>query len=276
MSDENITGTEAEAAPTGATGQTSSWLDTLSEESRALAQARSWDNPEKVIESYRNLESLRGVPSDRLLTLPSADAEPEAWDAVYARLGRPEAPDKYELSIPEGVQVHQETVEGFREAAFKAGLTPQQANALAEWQINHSANLQQQTQAQSQEAIAAEDMGLRKEWGVAYDKNLNVARAAAKRFGADENIIESMEQSMGYSKTLKFFAEIGKAVGGEEAFESSEARTAGFQTMTPAEAKQRINDLMMDQEFRAKYLSGSKQHLQQIDTLQAMASARGG
>lgn len=272
MTDETTQGTEA--APVETAEPAASWMDQLSEDSRALAQARSWDNPEKVIESYRNLESLRGVPSDRLVTLPSKDADPSAWDAVYSKLGRPETADGYELNLPAEVQVNPDTVNNFKEVAYKVGLTPQQANALAEWQISHTASLQSEATQQTQTALAAEEQELQREWGVAYDKNLGVARAAAKRFGASEDLIDSLQQSMGYSKTLKFFAEIGKAVGGEDAFESADARTSGFSSMTPAEAKQRINDLMMDQEFRSQYLSGSKTHLQQIDHLQSMASGR--
>lgn len=87
-----------------------------------------------LAKGYAHLSRALGVPPDRLLKLPAADAGPTAWDAVHARLGRPEAPDGYDLPAPpDGVAVDPERLAGFRTTAHRLGLSNDQAAGLLQW-----------------------------------------------------------------------------------------------------------------------------------------------
>src|SRR5690606_12217572 len=79
-------------------------LDGLPEEARAEAAAEGWGGPAAAVESYRQLERLLGADkAGRGLVLPKGPEDVEGWRAVHARLGCPEAPEAYELDLPETV-----------------------------------------------------------------------------------------------------------------------------------------------------------------------------
>ena len=252
----------------------SSWLDTLGNDDRALAEARAWDTPDKALKSYRDLERLKGVPADRLVTLPGEEASPEEWRDVYTKLGAPETADQYEINIPPEVPLSQDRVNSFKNLAHELGLTKTQVQKLAEWDTNLMSEVQTQASEATDTQRQQEMQSLKKEWGAAYDQNIKVARAAARQFGASEEILDAMESAVGLHETLKFMHKVGAALS-EDSFETSEDRNGGFNVMSPAQANQKINDLMMDPEFKKKYLSGSKSHIQQINALQEMAHASG-
>lgn len=67
--------------------------------------------------------------------LPGNDATDEEWNALFAKLGRPEKPDGYGFEKPElpaEVQYNENLDKWFAEAAHKSNLLPKQAAALRE------------------------------------------------------------------------------------------------------------------------------------------------
>lgn len=77
---------------------------------------------------YDNAQSLIGRK-----TVPDADAPKEKWDEFYKSLGRPDAPDGYELSdsfeLPEEMDLSEYKSKASH-LAHQIGLTPKQANDL--------------------------------------------------------------------------------------------------------------------------------------------------
>jgi len=117
---------------------------------------------------------------DRAVVLPDEDAGKEQWDAFYAAVGRPEAPEGYELPADTDL------AEKFRQAAYEAGLTPSQAKGLAEW---FDATTREQVEAATQqiasetEAVKAQ---LKQEWGAEFDANLANIRRFGAKYGKDD------------------------------------------------------------------------------------------
>src|SRR5439155_23792244 len=70
------------------------------------------------------------------LRLPKPDAKPEdvdrAWGDIYTKLGRPESAEKYEFKIAKEMEkfLPEADVKAFKSAAFKAGLSTKQAQAV--------------------------------------------------------------------------------------------------------------------------------------------------
>lgn len=243
-----------------------SWLDNLDEEDRALAESRSWDSPKKALTSYRELERLKGVPPDRLVTLPGDEDDPEAWSSVYRKLGAPEKPDEYDIAI--NVQ-DENRLNQFREIAHKIGLTKKQAAALAEFDAQYLGSLSEQTTQQTQEQLQREEEALRKEWGDGYDRNIQTARKAAQQFGFTEEEIDKLQSITSYSEILKRFSQIGQTIGKEDTFEgASSSRTNNFNALTPAEARQRKMDLLNDENFRKQYMAGKPEAVERMSFLE--------
>lgn len=255
------------AAPAGAAGgegqgapaAAPSWYSTAPEELRGLAELKGWDVPEKALKSYRELEKFRGVPPERLLTLPDKDDSPE-WEGVHGKLGRPEKPEGYEI---EGADPE------LLAALHKEGLSKRQAKNLAGVLVSRAQAAQAAAAKQSDEAVQAEDAALRREWGAEYDANVKrgqeVAAKVFKAVGFEskeemDGFLDAMQKSAGkdgYSKTMKLFAFFGRNLG-EHGFVQGDAGAAQPFGMTPAAAKAAILALEADPAWQKRFLDDNK------------------
>src|SRR4030065_43092 len=89
--------------------------------------------------------------------------------------------------------------------------------------------------------------------GAAYDKNLQIARAAAKTFGLTTEVIDTLEDAMGLKATMTLLHNLGSRLG-EDSFEGGSGRLSS--AMSPAEAQARITSLKNDAGFRQKLING--------------------
>jgi hypothetical protein len=222
-----------------------------------------------ALESYRNLEKLRGVPAERLLTLPDpTTADEAAWGQVFDKLGRPKSAEEYGLEVPEGQDAS--FAKAMSAHLHKLGLTKQQGQELAKaWNAEQSAIGQRMLEEQKAAATADKE-ALAREWGAAHEKNLSVAQAAAKKFGADEALIGAMQEQIGYAKTLKFFQQIGAAMG-ESDFVDGKGQ--GLGVMTPEQAKAEIAQLKSDTAWVDRYIEGGKAEKDRMEALIRWANA---
>jgi len=120
------------------------------------------------------------------IPMPTNDSE---FQDVYKRLGRPEDATGYELNLPEtpeGYQVNESLMNGFKEQALKAGLNPTQASDLFNWYMGESIGSMSADQAENHKSFEEAEAQLKTDWGGAYDKNLVIANRAVKEFGGEE------------------------------------------------------------------------------------------
>jgi len=258
-------GTDTGAA--GSTGsQESSWNAGFDEETSAYVQNKGWQNPADILNSYRALEKFQGG-SKNLLELPGLDAEPEAWDSVYNKLGRPESPDQYELNMPENGD--NQLANWFKETAHKTGLTAKQAQSLFESYNELAGSQSQEMQAQMAQRADQEVMDLKKEWGQGFDAQIDAGRRAVQSLGYDEAKLGEIEQKLGTGEMLRLFASVGSKMG-EDSFVDGGRSDAGF-GITPAVARQQIADLKMDKQFMGEYLGGNPDAVSKMKRLMEQA-----
>lgn len=138
-----------------------------------------------VVKSYVEAQRLIGSS----LRMPKADAPPEEQERfladVYAKLGRPETPDKYEVTdptVPPGTPWDKEAVKQFLSEAHKAGLNSKQAQALLHW---YGGRLSQGMEVRTKE-MASTERALRDEWGNEFDRKLTLAQKAAGEIGGKD------------------------------------------------------------------------------------------
>lgn len=260
------TGADGGAPAAGGGGSSASWYGEVDGDLKGYIENKGWKGGADVVQGYRNLEKLVGVPQERLLKLPDKDDAPE-WGDVYNRLGRPETPDGYKLPVPEGGDPE------FAKAAsgwfHEAGLSAKQAVKVTEAWNKHMAEVVAQRDQQYQAQVQKDEGDLKREWGAAYDKHVQVAQAAARAFGLDAETIDKLEESMGFGKLMKFMHGIGSKLG-EDSFETGQGQS-GF-SLTPDAARNRIEALKKDEAWVQKYVNGDMEARNELERLLKLAN----
>jgi hypothetical protein len=114
---------------------------------------------------------------------------------------------------------------------------------------------------------------LRRDWGTAYDENIQAGRRFLNRFNIADEVRLQLEDSLGTKAFVSLAAEIGRGLGEHVAPTGAgpdSGREMGF-GMTPAAAKQRILELRTDNEFMANYVDGNLDAQQRMTKLHALA-----
>lgn len=202
---------------------------------------KGWKGPADVVGSYKSLETLVGADkAGRTIVLPKDEKDAEGIKAFRAKLGVPEAADKYELPAPPG--------EGgpnlIKEASgwfLEAGIPKAAAQGIVQKWNTHMESLikAQETEAQNQSARDVET--LRGEWGANFDANAEFARRFLTAAGWDDAKMAKYERAFGSATMLKDFFQWGKAVA-EPGF--STGGNEGGNTFSPD--KQRIQSQIQE------------------------------
>lgn len=233
-------------------GEDAPWWQSLgNEDLRGKVQNKGWKSPEDALNSYFALEKLRGVPAERLLSLPEDLNDAEAMAPVYQKLGlvAPEKPDDYGFASLEGSDP--EFAKTAQEGFHKLGIPKQYAEPLAKW-WNETIAAQTAAETQKWEEAAKTDMdALRQEWGGNYEPLMEQAKRAAKQFGFTAEEIGHMEAFTGAGSIYRRFAQIGEMIG-ESRFVQPDGGTKQSFTQTPESARATITQLMADKGFTEK------------------------
>jgi hypothetical protein len=250
-----------------ATAGSVDWTTGLNDELRGYVQNKGFKDPASVVDSYRNLEKLHGVPRERLLKLPEK-AEDPAWNDIYNRLGRPDKAEEYGLAAPEGSDGN------FAKMAagkfHELGLSKTQAQKLSEWWNGSVGDQAKQMQQERVNQLQQEQTALKKEWGAAYDQNVDLAKRAAGKFGLSKELIAKMEAHTGFSDIMKFMANVGTALG-EHNYVSGDSKNPGFGAMTPDAAMNEMNMLRNDSAWIQKFMNNDVEAKKRWDQLNKYA-----
>jgi hypothetical protein len=206
-----------------------------------------------LAKSYISAQQMIGADK---IVLPRTDATQEEWNNLYTKLGRPEAPDAYELGqgieFPAGFP-HDDKIDSFVKGLFhEAGLNPNQAATLYEgftkMQIEEFTNA---TNAQMQSVQAGLD-GLRSEWGGKFDTNVAMARQAIHAFGGEDVKALLNQNGLGdHPLLIKTFANIGASLAEDRAF-NERSGDGGF-VQSQDQARVEISKLQSDEGFMKAY-----------------------
>jgi hypothetical protein len=240
------------------------WYGTIADDGlRGYAQTKGFKDPAAVLESYRNFEKLQGVPQDRLLKLPEKDDDP-AWGDIYGKLGRPSDPTGYQLQF-EGDSA---LADRFAKTFHEAGISKSQAARLnTEWNAYVQELIEGDERERAQRS-GAELAELRGKWGAKFDENAELGRRAAREFGVAEDDFKQLEAALGTAKSLELFQRIGSRLGEAKSFDAGAGGGAsnGF-SMTPEQARARMEELRRDADWTAAYLNGDAAKKAEADRL---------
>lgn len=244
--------------------QDSDWIQSLDPNLQEYVSKKGFKNSKAVLESYINLEKLRGVPEDRLLKLPESSDDPR-WKEVYQKLGAPENAEGYEFS-----DIETDEAKGFAEWASKnfheLNITKSQAQGL----VKRYENLIKESQAEQEQlynkTVEQQEVELKKDWGAAFHQNIAKVRQTAKDLNIPGEAIDAMEKTMGYDGVMKFIHSLSTKIG-ESDFVGGDQAVNPNAKLTPDQAKAKIDALKKDKSFVDKYLSGDMEARQEMSRL---------
>lgn len=248
------------------------WHATIPEDkARAHVEAKGYKNPAELALANYNLTQLqRGDPT--VIGLPGTDATPEQMNEFYGRLGRPDAPEGYEFNFAEGVRVDDGMMSFARSTFHEAGLTPAQAQLVADKWNAYVAEANETSQTQITQQNDNELQELQTRWGADLEKNKAAGQRAMQALEVPPELVEKVEQSIGSAAIVELLAHIGRK-SDEGGFTTSNqgGDPNNPDTMTKEQAAAKITELQSDKEFQAKYTDRNHPgHKDAVDFMQRL------
>jgi hypothetical protein len=263
-----------EAARAAGTFLVSDWREAVPKEYAGHASLADIKDLGAMVKSYVNAQKLIG---GERIPLPKPDAPDEEWAGVFAKLGRPETPDKYELAraegAPEGFAYNEALEADFRTEAHKLGLSAKQAKGV--WNM-----LQAKAHASFNDVVTANTTrlskaveGLKAEWGQAFPQKLKLAQRAVDALevqGGVKGLNRWLKESGAGQEPIlqRVFALIGEQAG-EERLGPGERRD----TLTPAEAESKVNSIMQEKtnpKYEAYWKKRHPDHKKVVEEVQGL------
>ena len=221
------------------------WRDSIPEEIRGQSSLEHINDIGALAKSYVHAQQMVGADK---VALPGKSATADEWGEVYAKLGRPESPDGYELAynnIPEGAEMDNDMVSWFKDTAHKIGMNTQQAQVLLdaynEMQFADAESIGMEAQAR----IDAVESDLRKEYGQAFDDRMALANGVLAEFGnPDITEVQLADGTMlgDNPEIIRMLANMGVYLRdkmGEDMLEG--VQTSGG--ITPSDAMQKLGEI---------------------------------
>lgn len=235
---------------------------------RGFAELKGWKEPGDALKSYKELETFVGAPKERLIKLPSGN---EAWDDVWAKLGRPAKAEDYGLKI-EGAEEKDLSV--MAQQMHKLGLSKAQATEFAKWMGEAAkAGAESSAAAKAAEEKAAierktqEFESYKAERGDKWGEEYALAQRAFKFAGGSEDELVKLEDALGIRRTLELFTRLGAGFR-----EDGLAGNPGPVATTSASAKAQIASLQNDSDFTKRLIEGDVTAMQKWQSLINLAA----
>lgn len=239
----------------------SSWRDSLPEDIKNHSAISQYEDVGALAKSYINAQSLIGKKG---VIVPSEKASPEDWSNFYKQLGQPDL-EKFEIKLPEGTELNPEVLNQFKDAAFKSGLLPKQAQGLLEWYTKFEKDTMATLQSQKQQSTAQEIDSLKKEWGDGFQKQVALAQMAVKELGGEGFVKYLVDSGLASNVPLtKFMAQVGKLLGEDKL----RGEGVGAFGKTPQELDAEIQAMFESPAFMDKNHGGHAKAMQQWEALQ--------
>jgi hypothetical protein len=182
---------QAEAARAAAVSPTT-WRDGIAEDLRTHPSLADFKDIGSLAKSYIETKAMVGKRTDGLVKIPGEQATAEEVAAWRKAIGVPDKPDGYTVRLPEGVSVHEETLNAFRQKAHELGITPKQAEALVQFDIERYQSSQRRSHETSAAAKTEAEKALRSEWGPQFDTRLALTQRFVEQYGG-EGMIDELE-----------------------------------------------------------------------------------
>ena len=257
---------------TEATTSTSSWKDSISEEYRADPNIEKFTEIDALAKSYINATKMIGQDK---VAIPNNNSTEDQWNEVYAKLGRPESPDKYEIDAKSDVVPFDEgAIKSFTEQSHRLGLNNKQAQGILEFYKNAMEGTAQQSKIDTETAQAQAEQQLRQEWGRDFEGKVKQAGALAKANINPEVLDMTLSNGIrlgDHPEIIKGFAKIAEMMS-EDKIVATESENVNTVADIESEISTIINDT--NGPYWNKGHPDHDKMVQQVYTLREMLNAK--
>jgi len=235
QSEQTATETQTETQP-------QSFVSTLPEDLQGESSLQSFQDVGQLAKSY--VHSQRMIGQDKI-AIPGKNATEEDWKQVYQKLGVPESADKYDVKYTVQEGASEQPVKDFLGHAHKMGLLPHQAQGILDYYTQLETAGREEIDKQNTLSLQNSQEQLRKDFGLAYDKEVAKANTMYNKFfDADLKDVKLADGSniLNHPGFVKSLAKLSNSF--------SEDNISGGQdesgAMTPDQAEKEINKIMGD------------------------------
>ena len=196
------------------------WANNLPEDSSAYKDTLSkYKSVPDMAKALANANALIG----KKLGVPNEKSSPEEVAAFRRSLGVPDTIDEYKFApdaLPEGMTWDDNNVKNYAEIAHKHNIPPSAMKALVTEHARMEHFKMQGMQAQIEKQHVDAVNTLKKEWGGEFDKNIGLAKQAAKIAGVNANSqgFADPEVVRGFVRMAQMMSEdkVGRSMSGSE------------------------------------------------------------
>lgn len=220
--------------------------------------------PQEALHEAPATEAVVEAPTHQDIVI-GGDLTEDDLNRVYARLGRPETHEGYDLSevIPENY--NNGTVEEFKKKAFEAGMSNDAVKKMAQWYRDVEAEGLQKMERARMEQSDRGILQLKQEFGSNFDAEVNNARKALEAY-TDNDFRKYMDETgLGNNPALvKAFAKIGRELSEDRLVQSD---TAVRMKQNDDLRRSEIDRLRSSKEFMEKYRRGDQAAVHRLNRL---------
>lgn len=226
-------GQAAPVAAPRADGSQPTWRDTLPDDLKADPTLNKYSDVQNLAKAHIELQKKFG---EKGIFKPGKDASPEQIKAFREELGIPTDVAKYDMGQFEGVEVDPAIVDWAKKVGVEQGIEPAAMKQMMTSYMQIEAQNEQTMDVMLKEDIKAGYEGLRKDWGDAFDRNIQradfAARVVEEKSGA-KGLIERLKDYGADNDPLilKAFNHVASLLGEDKLREGG----AGDGRQTPAE-----------------------------------------
>lgn len=254
------------------------WFDVAIPEGPAREHAREkqYKNPVVVTDSLYNANKMMRM--DTRLAVPDFEtAKPEDIAAYYDKRGRPANPDAYDIKAPDGVKFDDTVLKFGKTIAHELGLNPKEAQTMVSKYTEFEQRISAEKATQEKAANDAALTALETAYGADLAPNKEAGLRVVQALKLPETVMQGVEKAIGNAALIDLLVRIGKASSESGGFKGGDGGTNG-EVNTPQAAQAKIDQLMADPAFNAKYTNknnpGHAAALKEMEQLYARASAK--
>jgi hypothetical protein len=190
----------------------------------------------KLSKSYLELQSLMGQGR---VAIPKDDNDGVAWGLYDKAFGVPDNAADYQLT-GEGADLVE-----FKNLMKQNHISPAVAQKLLDAQLNEFKVYENLKAQQAEQAKQTAEAELKKEWGLKYNENMELARTFLQKMSGNQEEYDYFNSLIGNdAKFIKLLSRMGSQIS-EGSLGGFEGQVSGF-TKTPSEAKAEFQRIMSD------------------------------
>ena len=232
-------------------------ISVLDESMRSEPSLASIKTIPDLAKGYVSAQKLIGT---NRLPAPADNWGDKEWGDLYNKLGRPEAPEGYELpkdvQLKAGLEFDKDKTKAAFTELHKLGLSKKQAEGVMRHYLGSVNSSAEAEETARQQAYASGTEALKRTHGDRYDAVVGIAKGVLGRFGGEEftNLLTTMKLDS-HPQVVEFLYKVGQVMSEDT------MRTGGGVNMPVGDAAQaqiEIRKLEGDAEFQKAY--NTKEH----------------